>query len=235
MPAHDLIDWHLCMCAVKFDRTAWLGCDVMSDTRSTDDTDRITRAIHRKQATSERPFLVDPSGSGADVRGLVCLDFDGVLNKIGPGRRDRLPHVVENGRSWGIDLGTAIVARLDAVIQRPGIWLAWTTTWGSQISLVRPLFNGHLEGGFVAAERPQGFYVDIGWKEQAVLRLAEQFPDAKLAWIDDTAVPESFRFGNATLRLHNALLIAPDSAKGLQMDEIATVEEYFGTLDAKTP
>jgi hypothetical protein len=143
--------------------------------------------------------------------------------------------VVENGRSLGIDLDADIVARLDSVIHRPGIWLAWTTTWGSHISLARQLFDGHLEGGFVAAERPPGFYVDIGWKEQAVLRLAEQFPTAKLAWIDDTAVPESFRYGTATRRLPHALLIAPDAATGLQIKQITAIGEYFGTLGAETP
>ena len=223
------------MCAVKFDRAAWLGCEVMSDTRPTNDPHRAVNTAHGKVATPEKPFLVDPPGLDAVVHGLVCLDFDGVLNKIGSDRRDRLPHVVESGRSWGIDLDAAIVARLDAVIQRPGIWLAWVTTWSSQISAVRPLFNGHLEGGFVAAERPQGFYVDIGWKEQAVLRLAERFPGAKLAWIDDTAVPESFSSGSATRRLPDALLIAPNSFRGLQMKEIAAIDEFFGALGVEAP
>ena len=223
------------MLAVKFDRAAWLGCEVMSDTRPNNDPHRAVNAAHGKDATPEKPFLVDPPGPDTAVHGLMCLDFDGVLNKVGPGRRDRLPHVVESGRSWGIDLDADVLARLDAVIQSPGIWLAWTTTWGSQISLVQPLFNGHLEGGFVNAERPQGFYVDIGWKEQAVLRLAEQFPEAKLAWIDDDAVPESLRYGSATRKLPDALLIAPDSAKGLQMDEIAAIEEFFGALGEETP
>jgi hypothetical protein len=207
----------------------------MSNPRSTDDPDRIVDAVHGKEAIPERPFLVDPPGQDAHVRGLVCLDFDGVLNRLSEGRRDRLPQVVANGHPWGIDLNADIIARLDTVIQRPGIWLAWTTTWGSQISLIQPLLNGHLGGGFVAAKRPRGLYVDIGWIEQAVLRLAEQFPEAKLAWIDDDAVPESFRSGTATRRLPHALLIAPDSAKGLQMDEIATIEEYFGSLYPETP
>ena len=231
----DLIEWQPCMCAVKFDRTAWLGCEVMNDPRSADDPYRIVDAVHGKDAVPERPFLIDPPGPDAVVRGIVCLDFDGVLNKIGPSRRDRLPQVVKDDRSWGIDLDADILARLDAVIQRPGIWLAWITTWSSQISLVRPLFNGRLEGGFVVAERPQGLYIDLGWKEQAVLRLAEQVPDAKLAWIDDTAVPKSFRSGSATRKLPDALLIAPGSFKGLQMKEIAAIEEFFGTLGAETP
>jgi hypothetical protein len=230
-----LAEWATCMSAVKFGKTAWLGSEVMNDNRPSDDADRITPAVHGKEVTPDTPFLVDPPGPDADVRGLVCLDFDGVLNKLGPGRRDRLPQVVENGHSLGIDLDADIVARLDTVIQRPGIWLAWTTTWGSQISLARHLFDGHLEGGFVTAERPPGFYVDIGWKEQAVLRLAEQFPDAKLAWIDDTAVPESFRYGTATRRLPLALLIAPDAATGLQIKQITAIGEYFGTLGAETP
>ena len=191
-------------------------------------------AAHGKETAPERPFLIDPPGPDAHVRGLVCLDFDGVLNKLGPGSRDKLPHVVKDGYSLGIDLDVDIVARLDTVIQHPGIWLAWTTTWGSQISLIRPLFNGHLEGGFVAADRPQGFYVDIGWKEQAVLRLAEQFPDAKLAWLDDTAVPETFRSGSATQKLPDALLIAPVSAKGLQMNKIVAIKEFFGAI-SKAP
>lgn len=218
-----------CMCAVKFDRAVWLVCEVMSDTRSNagDVAHRMVDAEPGEEAAPERPFLVDPPGPEVAVRGIVCLDFDGVLNKISPSRRDRLPQVVKDGHSWGIDLDSDILAGLDTVIQRPGIWLAWTTTWGSQISLVRPLFNGHLDGGFVAAERPQDFYVDICWKEQTVVHLAERFPNAKLAWIDDTAVPESFQFGSATQRLSDALLIAPDSSKGLQMDEIAAIEEFF--------
>lgn len=58
----------------------------------------------------ERPFLVDPPGPNADVRGLVCLDFDGALNGLRPGRRDALPHVVKDGVSWAIDLNHEILA-----------------------------------------------------------------------------------------------------------------------------
>lgn len=88
-----------------------------------------------------------------------------------------------------------------------------------------------MEGGFVATARPQGIYVDIGWKARAVVRLAELFPEAKLVWIDDEAVPEAFRSGTATRKRPHALLIAPDSAQGLQMDEIAAIEEYFEVID----
>lgn len=173
---------------------------------------------------------MDPPEPGADVRGLVCLDFDGVLNRISIDHRDKLPHVTKDGRSWGIDLDTALLARLDEIVQHPRIWLAWVTTWGSQISLVRPLLNGHLAGGFVAAELPPGFYVDIGWKEKTVFRLAEQFPDAKLVWIDDTAVTESFRYGSATRRLPGALLISPDPNTGIQASEIAAIEAFFEVI-----
>lgn len=217
------------MSAVKFDTSTWLGCEVMTDDRSTTDGRRSVNAAQENGALS-RPFFIDPPGPDAIVRGIVCLDFDGVLNKLGPCRRDRLPQVVKDGRSWGIDLVPDMLTRLDAVIQRPGIWLAWVTTWGSQIALIRPLFDGHLEGGFVPAGRPRDPYVDTGWKEHAVVRLAEQFADAKLAWIDDTAVSDSFRSGSATRNLPEALLIAPNPSTGLQVHEIATIEEYFGVI-----
>ena len=187
----------------------------------------MTKTARKNDEPMERPFLSEAPEPGADVRGIICLDFDGVLNKLGQGSRDRLPQVISDGRSWGIDLDPNILTRLDAVVQRPGIWLAWTTTWGAQVALVRPLFNGCLEGGFVAVERPPGIYVDIGWKETAVLALAQQFPNAKLAWIDDTAVPEAFISGTATRELSQALLIAPDSFEGLQLKDIAEIDEFF--------
>ena len=69
-------------------------------------------AVDRESVTAKRPFLIDPPEADDDVRGIGCLDFDGVLNKIGPGRRDRLPQVVKDGRSWGIDLDAGVIARL---------------------------------------------------------------------------------------------------------------------------
>ncbi len=185
--------------------------------------------------TPETPFLSGHPEADADVRGLICLDFDGALNRLGSGLRDRLPQILKDGRSWGIDLDTSILARMDALVQRPGIFLAWVTTWSSEISLVRPLFNGYLQGGFVVAERPAHLYTDMsGWKVDAVARLAEKFPLAELAWIDDTAVPEAFSSGNATRKLPNALLIAPSSAVGLQPNEVEVVEEYFDDIDKVT-
>jgi hypothetical protein len=183
----------------------------------------------------KRPFLVDPPGPDSDVRGLVCLDFDGVLNRLGPGRRDTLPQVVKDGVSWGIDLDYDILARVDAVIERPGIWLAWTTTWAAEIALIRLLFNGHLQGGFIAAELPQDVYVNFGWKQETVFRLAERFPHAKLAWIDDTAIADAFASGAATRKLPKALLIAPDSSVGLRPNEIAAIEECFGDIAMDVP
>jgi len=190
---------------------------------------QMTKAAGKNDEPVGKHFLVEAPESGVDVRGIICLDFDGVLNKHGHGHGRRLPQVVAGGRSWGIDLDPDILPRLDAVVQQPGIWLAWTTTWGTQMALLRPLFNGCLEGGFVAVERPPDIYVDIGWKETAVLRLAQQFPHAKLARIDDTAVPNAFSSGTATRELSKALLIAPDPLDGLHLQDVTEIDEFFQT------
>ena len=58
IPMRGLTGRGACMCAVKFGRTAWLGCGVMSDTRSTTDADQIMNTVVR---AADCPVCNEPS------------------------------------------------------------------------------------------------------------------------------------------------------------------------------
>ncbi|MHA6667479.1 HAD domain-containing protein [Homoserinimonas sp. A447] len=173
-----------------------------------------------------KPFLVDPPRPGVDhVEGLVVCDFDGVLNSLSPDRNfDTLPTVLgSSGRDLPINLiSSEILDTLQSAL-RPGIKLAWLTSWGFRISRLEELFAGRFSGGFVVSERPAGMYVSADWKLHAFEKLVAQWPDAKTAWIEDDQIPMAVRYSSLSQSHPEALLIAPDPEIGLSQRDAERV------------
>lgn len=180
----------------------------------------------------EIPFLIQPPEPGK-IMAILALDVDGVLNKLGRQGSAPLPEAESGGRKFGIDLvDYAVLDALDKALACPGVALAWTTTWGSDVANLRQLLGGRLAGGFVAAERPAGVYVDFGWKEKAVVHLVRRY-GARVAWVDDEAVANSLRWGNLPPELagDRALLVAPEPGAGLSLADAERVAVFLAGME----
>ena len=164
------------------------------------------------------------------VEGFLVLDFDGVLNSLNQEvDRSSLPTVAgSTGRPLPINMvDDEILDALQSAL-RPGVRVAWLTSWGSLISRVEELLGGRLRGGFVVAERPTGFYVPADWKYEAFLTLRAQWPNARTAWSDDDAVPMAIRY-NSSAGLSDALLVAPNPEVGLTLQDARQMAEHLSS------
>lgn len=95
---------------------------------------------------------------------------------------------------------------------------------------LQELLGARLAGGFVGAARPPGVYVDLGWKEAAVLDLAGRYADARIAWVDDEAVANAIRWGELPrlLPAERVHLVAPEPRRGLTAGEARRVAAFLG-------
>jgi len=151
------------------------------------------------------------------------LDVDGVLNILG-GAADPagLPTVPgSNGRPLPIQMiSDEVLDVLEAVVQRPGIWLGWLTTWGATVAHLEKIMGGRLSGGFVVSERPSGYYAPIDWKLRGAMQLIEKHPKARVAWADDDA----FAMGNFPA---GGLVMAPRPELGLTLGQAQRIEAHL--------
>ena len=171
-----------------------------------------------------RPFLLGPPQPGIDqVEGILILDVDGVLNVLGdtadPASLPTVPG--GGGRPLPIQMiSIEVLDVLEAVVQRPGIWLGWLTTWGATVAHLDEIMGGRLSGGFVVRERPSGYYAPIDWKLTGALQLIEKHSRAKVAWADDDA----FAMGNLPA---GGLVIAPRPELGLTLGQAQRIAEHL--------
>ena len=169
-----------------------------------------------------RPFVLDPPRPGVDqVDGILLLDVDGVLNRLG-GTADRghLPTVkVDGNRRIPMDMiDDQVVDELDRCLGQTAR-VGWLTTWGFRVARLESLLGGRLAGGFVVSERPSGVTVSDQWKYDAASRLRAAWPDARFAWAEDESIPPPLRRGTGSSLWADDLLVVPRSETGLTLDD----------------
>jgi hypothetical protein len=181
--------------------------------------------------TPSGPFVVDPPRPDIDaVKGLLLLDVDGVLNILGDAKNPGfLPTVRgDNGRRLPIQIvDDEVLDVLESVVQLPGIWLGWLTTWGPTVANLEAITGGRLSGGFIVSVRPSGYYVPIDWKLNGALQLVEKHPGAAVAWADDDAIPMGALSGSGPASLTGSVLIAPDPEVGLALEQAQRIAAHL--------
>jgi hypothetical protein len=177
-----------------------------------------------------------PTSPSPDLRMLVVLDVDGVLNTFVPGElaADReLRHgywVTPEGRDpIHIQTNAEIIAALDEQLRRPGVQLGWLTTWAGDLeALITEAFRGRLAGGYVIAGRPEGTYVPEDWKHRALLEHLDEIGKPAYIWADDDAVALSLmtqpEYAAAT---NDRLLIDATPTTGITVDEVQQIADFI--------
>ena len=174
------------------------------------------------------------SSEGAKV--VVALDLDGVLNRLpslsGPPRSGRQPVVGPTGERLRVDVSKSVARALDKQIRRPGVSLAWLTSWGRAVDhLLGEVLGGrYLTNGYVLAERLSFRYVAASWKLDALTSHLLEVGCPAYCWADDDAVdlanldPE-FQLG--VIAGGPRLLISPIGSIGLTLDDVDQIESFI--------
>jgi hypothetical protein len=174
-----------------------------------------------------RPFVHGPPRPGIDrVDGILILDVDGVLNILSDAVDIvALPTVPgSKGRPLPIQMVShEVLDVLDAVVQLPGVWLGWLSTWGATVAHLDQILGGRLSGGFVVSERPSGYYAPPNWKFKGALQLIEKHPGAKIVWADDDGIP----VGASSSFPAGSILMSPRPELGLTLGQAQRVAEHL--------
>ena len=174
------------------------------------------------------------SSGGSHV--VVALDIDGVLNRLlalsGSRRPGRQPVIGPTGERFKVDVSIRVMRALDEQITRPGVGLAWLTSWGRAVDhVLDEVFDGkYLTGGYVLAERLSFRYVAASWKMDALASHLLDLGSPAYCWADDDAVdladldPE-FRLG--VIAGGPRLLLSPVGSVGLTLDDVGRIEAFI--------
>lgn len=167
----------------------------------------------------------------------IVLDVDGVINRLSsPEERGPAARQVWSDRdqcSWWIDPDLEVLGRIDMLVRRPRVRLAWLTTWGHSVHAITDHFHV-LKGGRVLAERPTQRFVPADWKLTALLTFLEERENPPYVWADDDAVPDALTY-RAQFKLGRAggeerLLLGPDPCAGLTCSDVTSMESFVDTI-----
>ena len=175
-----------------------------------------------------RPRPTAPDGTHV----LVVLDFDGVLNRLPelfePVRPGRQPVRGPDGRKFSVDVDLVVVQALDEQVRRPGVSLAWLTSWGRAIdNVIDEVLGGkYLIGGYVLAERLASRFVAGSWKMDALVSHIDEVGDPAFVWADDNAVRLAMGdrdFANGVIGREPRLLLSTASSFGLTLEDVEAI------------
>jgi hypothetical protein len=199
-------------------------------------------------------------GRIGDVRPLVLLDVDGVLNAVAfaPDPRVwphwRRGHAVADGKQWPITWSPAVVAAVREWLSLADV--QWLTTWGHDANVGlrallelpelpiagtyadvdAPLSAGTTDdapaahAGVAPAARDE--LTGRWWKFDVVRRLVRSDPARPLVWIDDDLAGQRDIRGWME-REARCLLVAPTMSTGLRPDELSLIRGFLD--DAQRP
>jgi hypothetical protein len=157
------------------------------------------------------------------------LDVDGVLNASSPGWS--APHDEGAATFEGVDFPMRWAPGLVSAIRRlhrtSTVEVRWATTWVDEIDAIERLMRlPALPTAFSTRGLPPTVRMTQA-KQQAALTVVE-VEQRPLIWTDDDAIPSG---GTVLRRLRRsgqpALLVVPDSRRGLLPEHVASIEEFL--------
>ena len=208
------------------------------------DADRAGERARQWQLTKRAQELDPPSGqylrprpeSSEGAKVVVALDLDGVLNRLpalsGSPRPGRQPVIGPAGERFKVDVSKMVARALDKQIRRPGVGLAWLTSWGRAVDhLLDEVLGGrYLTGGYVLAERLSFRYVAASWKMDALVSHLLEIGSPAFCWADDDAVDianQDLEFQLGVIASGPRLLFSPISSVGLTLDDVDQIGAFI--------
>ncbi|MFF7292035.1 hypothetical protein ACFY9N_05810 [Microbacterium sp. NPDC008134] len=179
---------------------------------------------------------------------VIALDIDGVLSRqIDDVELQHAPDDyadVSFGAAWVDDhQGTtrllhtapAVTVELDEIVQPTGVQLLWVTAAPRFVPrAVELAFGGRLADGVVLVDE----HGQSNWKMVVLLDYLESVGSPAFVWADNSAIEFAFRvspaFRGGDIGPRQRLLISPDPAIGLTLDDVEVIRDFVqGVLGGK--
>jgi hypothetical protein len=162
---------------------------------------------------------------------IWLLDVDGVINanKPGWGAAPRSGLIPGTSTVYRMRWAPALIKRIRDLNRAGSVTIRWCSTWCSDIDQVERLFGlPHLE---CAWHHP----IDTNSAKHAKLQSAREIlaRDHPLVWTDDEVVPTNGPILEELTRHGNALLIAPQTNRGLQPEHLDQIERFITECEAQ--
>ena len=151
----------------------------------------------------------------------LLLDVDGVLNasKAGWSRAPKRGFAHAEGVSWTMRWEPKVIDKIAELNRRPDLEVIWATTWVGHTDGLERLFGlPHL---LSAGSRA----MSVEDKQQAALNVLA-YPQAKLIWVDDVAIPTSGDLYDKLTQDGRSLLIAPNPSRGLRPGDFDKIDAF---------
>lgn len=162
-------------------------------------------------------------------RPVWLLDVDGVLNVARPGwgAAPQSGTAYSGGQAYRIRWAPALVTRIRALHHSGLVEIRWCSTWCSDADQIERLL------GLPRLDRTWHHDISPQAAPTAKLAAARAVLDQgrRLIWTDDDAIPASGPVRDELTATGRALLIAPMPTRGLQPDDLDTIEAFLASDD----
>jgi hypothetical protein len=156
----------------------------------------------------------------------MVLDVDGTISRI---YSDEEYDAHRDEPDWyqPLPLDEAVIDALDEQARRPGVEVAWLTSWGPSQESIDSLVHGlHLRGRLAGSAVPWINFPRRGWRSRSLLTYVEQIRPHAVIWADDLA-PGSIRRRIDERIGTPRLVIRPHVHVGLTMDHVDRIRAFI--------
>ncbi|WP_262002250.1 HAD domain-containing protein [Microbacterium sp. Mcb102] len=154
---------------------------------------------------------------------LLVLDVDGTISRIHREEERALHQNDEGWRSW-MTVDDELVDALDDLARRPGVQVAWLTTWPrDQVGwLIREPLRGKLTGPYV----PWQNWPKRGWRTASLISHIRQTSPNAVVWADDRA-PEDAEQRLTAMTEVPSLVVRPDKFVGVTLADVGRIDQFL--------
>lgn len=156
----------------------------------------------------------------------MVLDVDGTISRV---FRDHEydEHLDDPGWARVLPLDEPVIDALDDQAGRPGVEVAWLTSWASNDAELDWLTNGSpLRGRLTGALVPWADWPRNGWRSRSFLAYVEQARPNAVIWADDRAASGTARRIETRFGIPH-LILRPQLHVGLTDEHVRRVRDFL--------
>lgn len=162
----------------------------------------------------------------AQPRLLLVLDVDGTISRI-YSKGELHAHRHEQGWYQWLPLDEPVIDALDEQARRPGVDVAWLTSWARDQEDVDWLVDGdRLRGRLRGACVPWVGWPARGWRTRSFMTYLKNTRPASVIWADDRAPRHAGERISEALSIPH-LVLKPDVHVGLTLDDVHRVRTFI--------
>jgi len=157
---------------------------------------------------------------------LMVLDVDGTISRV---LRDHEYDEHRDDPGWArvLPLDEPVIHALDEQARRPGVEVAWLTSWASSNAELDWLANeSPLRGRLSGALVPWVDWPRSGWRSRSLLAYVEQIQPQAVIWADDRAASGTARRVETRFGIPH-LILRPQLHVGLTCEHVQRIRDFI--------